>query len=99
MTLSQEQVLRYYTRGKKKLDKVLRIQNWLTMVLDLDVYFKEMKQLHVSSMSRIKRHHNKVVGIDTESSNYDTDEEDAKNAEDDCEHTECHRVYCKLKNN
>ena len=65
-------------------------------MLDVDVYFKEMMELEISKMKRIKHHHHKVVGIDTDSSDYVTDEEDAKNADDDCEHIECHKVHCKM---
>lgn len=78
----------------KKLERTLRIESWLTTVMNLDVYFKEMKMLHIASMKRIKNHHNKIIAIDTASEDYDSAEEDFKNAEDDCEHIECHRTKC-----
>ena len=87
--------MRWYKRGKKKLDKELRIEVLLTKVLNMDVYIKEMMQLNIAAMENIKFNHHKVVTIDTESSSCDTEEEDARNAADDCEHIECHRVACK----
>lgn len=48
-------------------------------------------------MQRIKHHYQKVVRVDTESSDYNTDEENKKNAQDDCEHVECHRIHCLRK--
>lgn len=79
------------------MDKLFLIENWLNKILNLDVYVREMMELEIGSMNRIKRHHHKIVCIDTESSHYNTSEEDAKNADDDCEHVECHRVHCKIE--
>ena len=95
--MTRDQVLRWYERSKVKLDNVLLIENWLNKILNLDVYVREMMELEIGSMTRIKRHHHKIVCIDTESSHYNTDEEDAANADDDCEHVECHRVHCKIE--
>ena len=47
-------------------------------------------------MKRIQHNRHKVVGVDTESSDGNTEEEDAENADDDCEHEICHRVECKI---
>lgn len=68
------------------------------MILNMDVYFREMMQLEIGRMKRIKHHHRKVVTVDTETSGYDTEEENAKNAGDDCEHVECHKIMCKKQN-
>lgn len=68
------------------------------MILNTDVYIREMMELEISSMKRIKTHHVKTVTVDTDTSGYDTDEENAKNAGDDCEHVECHRVHCRIEN-
>lgn len=87
-----DKLARWYHRGKNKVDKELRIEVLLNRVLNLDLYIKEMMELNLSSMSRIQMNHHKVVKIDTPSSDYNTDEEEAKNAADDCEHPECHRV-------
>lgn len=75
--------------------KNLRIETIVTNLMDINVYVTEMMQLKLSHMDRIKRAHHKVVGVDTTTSNYDTDEEDRRNAEDDCQHDECHAVVCK----
>ena len=56
-----------------------------------------MMKLNLKSMSRIQMNHHKVVTIDTESSGFNTDDEDIKNAADDCEHPECHRLKCKFE--
>ena len=61
-----------------------------------DIYAKEMMQLNFGEMLRIKYNHRKVVGIDSDTSGYDTAEEDLANAADDCEHAVCHRVECKV---
>lgn len=55
-----------------------------------------MMEVNLGEMLRIKFNHRRVVGIDSESSGYDTDEEDRVNADDDCEHVICHRVDCKV---
>lgn len=76
------------------MDRELRIEVLLSKVINLDLYVKELMELNLAMMKRIQTSHHKVVTIDTESSGYNTEEEDAKNAEDDCEHIECHRVEC-----
>jgi hypothetical protein len=88
--------LRWYERGKEKMSRNLRIESILNKVLNLDIYNREMQELNVGYMDRIKYHHHKVVMIDTESSGYNTEEEEGKNAEDDCEHAECHRIECRI---
>ena len=72
----------------------MAVQSWLTKVMNLNVYFKEMKELHIAKMNHIRRHPHKVVDVDVLEEEYDTDREDRKNAADDCEHPECHRVIC-----
>lgn len=89
---------RWYERGKKKVDKELRIEVLINRLLNLDLYVREMMELNLNSMSRIQMNHHKVVTIDTESSGYNTDDEEIKNAADDCEHPDCHRVDCKINN-
>lgn len=76
------------------MDKELRLETLLTKVLNLDLYVKEIMELNLAAMKRIKTSRHKVVNVDTDSSGYNTEEEDAKNAADDCEHVECHRVEC-----
>ena len=95
---TDEQLVRWYKRGMAKLAKILRTDHLLMTVQNMDIYHREMAQLELGSMERIKNHHYKYVTIDTESSEYDSDEENAKNAADDCEHIECHRVQCKREN-
>ena len=88
--------MRWYDRGLKKMENVLRIETIVNKVLNLDIYNREMQELNIGVMERIKHHHCKVVTIDTETSGYDTDEEEEANAADDCEHPECHRIDCKV---
>ena len=67
----------------------------MNKLLAHDIYIKELMQLNVGAMSRVKYNRHKTVNVDTESSGINTEEEDAENAADDCEHEECHRVECK----
>lgn len=96
---TSKELIRWYRRGKKKVDSVLRIETLLKKIQNLDLYAKEMMQLHLPSMKRIQYHHYNVVGVETQSSDYNSLEEDAKNAADDCEHLECHEVVCKVDKN
>ena len=93
--LNDAQIHRWYTRGQLRMRKELRVENIVSKLLAHDIYIKELMQLNVAAMSRVKysRHH--TVNVDTESSGINTAEEDAENAADDCEHEECHRIYCK----
>lgn len=75
--------------------EVTRFECLLKQILDTEVYFKEMMMLNINAMTRIKHHRRKTINIASESSEVVTEEEDAKNAADDCEHEECHRVRCK----
>ena len=79
------------------MDRELRIEVLLSKVLNLDLYVRELMELNIAEMKRIQTSHHKVVNIDTESSGYHTSDEDAKNAQDDCEHVECHRVHCQIE--
>ena len=90
----REEILRWYMRGKEKLEKELRIETLINKVNNQDIYVKEMMELNLGQMQRIKFNHRKVVGVDSETSGYDTAEEDALNADDDCEHAICHRLAC-----
>ena len=78
------------------MDRLLRIETILHKVLNLDIYVREMMELNLAEMNRIKYHHHKTVNIDTEVSSYNTEEEDEANADDDCEHVYCHRISCKI---
>lgn len=94
--MSTNEVLRWYDRGLAKMENNLRIETIVNKVLNLDIYNREMQELNIGTMERIKYHHHKVITIDTDTSGYDTDEADGENAADDCEHAECHRIECKL---
>ena len=94
ITGRREDILRWYMRGKEKLEKELRIETLINKVNNQDIYVKEMMELNLGQMQRIKFNHRKVVGVDSETSGYDTAEEDALNADDDCEHAICHRLAC-----
>lgn len=83
---SIDTLARWYQRGKQKVDKELRIEVLLNRIINLDLYVKDMMELNLQAMSRIQMNHHKVVTIDTETSGYNTDDEDIKNAADDCEH-------------
>ena len=91
-----DKTLRWYRRGKKKMDRELRIESLMHKVRNLDLYAKQMMQLELGAMKRIQHNRHKVVGVDTESSDGNTAEEDADNAHDDCEHEICHKVACKI---
>lgn len=80
------EISRWYKRGKKKMDKNLRIEVLLNKVMNLDLYVKEMMELNLAMMKRIQTSHFKVVTVDTDSSGYHTSDEDFRNAADDCEH-------------
>ena len=56
------------------MDRLLRIEILINKVLDLDLYFRDMKQLHLSAMNKIQEHHAKVVGVGTSSSENVTSE-------------------------
>lgn len=91
-----EELLRWYDRGKEKMERNLRIEAIVNRVQNLDIYNREMQELNIKEMERIKYHHHKVIMVDTESSGYNTEEEEGENAADDCEHPECHRIECKI---
>lgn len=73
--LSQQELLRWYKRGKVKLDSNLRIEKILQRVLNLDIYQREMQEINIDYMKRIKYNNYKTVTIDTESSGYNTADE------------------------
>lgn len=90
------ELMRWYKRGKEKMLKQLRIETLINKVNNQDIYAKEMMEVNLAEMFRIKYNHRRVIGIDSDSSGRDTDEEDKANADDDCEHAYCHRVHCKI---
>ena len=92
--MTMAELLRWYERGKEKMDRNLRIETLVNRVMNLDIYYREMREIEIANMERIKYHHHKVIMIDTESSGYNTEEEEADNAADDCEHPKCHRLNC-----
>lgn len=89
-----EELLRWYERGKEKMERNLRIETIVNKLLNLDIYNREMQELNIKEMERIKFHHHKVIMVDTDSSGYNTEEEEEANAADDCEHSECHAIKC-----
>ena len=48
-----KELMRWYKRGKEKVDKVLRIEVLLRKIQNIDLYVKEMMQLDLASMKRI----------------------------------------------
>ena len=93
--LTDEQAYRWLKKGREKLNQVLKVDNWMKNIMNLDVYVKEIKQLSIAHMKRVRHHHHKVVCVDNSDDTVDSDEEDKINAADDFEHPECHRVFCK----
>ena len=77
--------------------KELRVEELIKKVQRHDIYIKEMMQLNLAEMRRVKFSRHNSINVNSASSEVNTDEEDAKNAEDDCEHEECHRVRCRFE--
>lgn len=47
------EITRWYKRGKKKMDKWLRIEVLLSKLMNLDLYVREMMELNLAMMKRI----------------------------------------------
>ena len=73
---------------------MLRVEVLVAKLMNLDIYVREMMQLNLAHMTRIKYHHHKTVNIDTEDTSYCSADEEEENAYDDCEHDKCHKVHC-----
>ena len=89
--------MRWYRRGKRKLDRALRIEILYNRVLNLDIYFRNMLKLHLSYLPNIRQNHLKVVRVGTSSSECATSEPDFTQIEDVCQHKECHLFKCKFE--
>lgn len=48
-----DKLIRWYERGKQKVDRELRIETLINKVINLDVYVKEMMELNLNAMGRI----------------------------------------------
>ena len=91
------ELVRWYRRGKRKLDRALRIEILYNKVLNLDIYFRNMLKLHLTYLPNIQQNHLKVVRVGTSSSEYATSEPDFAQIEDVCQHKECHLFRCKFE--
>ena len=68
----------------------------MNKLMNLDVYFKKLKGLHISTMKVIRQHPMNYIDVDMDKFAYDSDEDELDNAMDDCEHPECHELTCKF---
>ena len=80
------------------MERLLRVEVIIRRLLRLDIYVREMMEVNLKKMTRVKYHSHKTILIDTESSSFCTSDEEEANAADDCEHLDCHKIKCKLKN-
>jgi hypothetical protein len=79
------------------MSQELRIETILNKLMDFDIYFREFLQLDLARMKAIKLHRDNVIELDTEESEPEGDAIQWERAMLQCEHKECHRVNCKLK--
>ena len=55
---------RWYKRGKIRLDQLLHVEMLLEKVINMDLYFKEMKKLNLNLLKQIQFHSQKTIDMD-----------------------------------
>ena len=96
---STSELMRWYRRGKKKMERMMRVEVLMSKLMNLDIYVNEMMDVNLNEITRIQKHHIKTVRMDTDNT---TSEEERQNrrdksrAEEDCEHVVCHKVNCQF---
>ena len=53
---THDQLRNWYDRGKRKMKKHMRVDAIIAKILNFEAYFKEMMELNIAEMKRIKTH-------------------------------------------
>ena len=88
---TSEDILRWYERGSEKLRECLRLDKLIPMLLDINVYFSEVKGLNLHGFEQVKHSNHRIICVDAE--DFSTANLPALKA---CEHLACHRITCKF---
>jgi hypothetical protein len=89
--LNSEQVLRWYKRGLVKAKHETNLENMLSRLTNIDIYFREFLSLDLERIKSIKYHRQNIINIEADESEQEDYFDQA------CHHKECHQINCKFE--